>query len=110
MDAKTLEKMTVAELRDEAKTIDGATGLSGMKKDELVTLVAGHLGVDLSAPAGGGTGASSTLDKTEIKRRIRALKVDKREAVAAQDAPRARTCNRQIHDFKRRLRRMARGA
>ena len=109
MDAKTLEKMTVAELRDEAKTIDGATGLSGMKKDELVTLVAGHLGVDPSAPAGG-TAASSTLDKTEMKRRIRALKVDKREAIGARDGARARACNRQIHDFKRRLRRMARGA
>ena len=110
MDAKTLTKMTVAQLREEAKQIDGVTGLSGMKKDELVALVAGNLGVDLSAPAGGGSKATSGLDKTEIKRRIRALKVDKREAIAARDAPKARACNRQIHDFKRRLRRMARSA
>ena len=33
MDAKTLTKMTVAQLREEAKQIEGVTGLSGMKKD-----------------------------------------------------------------------------
>jgi len=111
MDAKTLKKMTVTDLREEAKKIEGATGLSGMKKDELVSLVAGHLGVDLDAPAHGGeAGSASALDKTGIKRRIRVLKVEKREAIAAQDVAKAKACNRQIHDFKRRLRRMARGA
>ncbi len=106
MDAKTLKKMTVAQLREEAKKIPGVTGVSGMKKDQLVELVAKHLGVDLHehkvAPA--------EIGKTEIKRRIRELKERKKEALAAQDRKAARACNRQIHRYKHLLRKMARAA
>ncbi len=106
MDAKTLRKMTVVELREEAKKIPGVTGVSGMKKDQLVELVAKHLGVDLHEHGV----APATIDKAEIKRRIRQLKQRKQEALAAADRKAARACNRQIHRYKHLLRKMARAA
>lgn len=107
MDREALQKMTVAELREEAKKIPDAKGLSSMKKDDLVELIASH---------GGGTAAAApqaaggTLDKAGLKQRIRALKEQKREALAAQDRPRVTRCNREIHRCKRLLRKMARAS
>jgi hypothetical protein len=47
-----------------------------------------------------------TLDKAEIKKRIRELKAQKLEALAQNDRAKSRLCNRQIHDYKRRLRKI----
>jgi len=113
MDTASLEKMTVAQLREEAKKIPDVTGLSSMKKDDLIALVAKHSGTDTSAPKasaqkkGADNSNSIPSDKTLLKQRIRALKQEKQKALAAKDSVRARACNRQIHGCKRRLRRMA---
>jgi len=114
MDVEALQKMTVAQLRDEAKKLPDAKGLSGMKKDELVALLAGQSGggdaptAAMGAAKAGGIPTGTPSGKTEIKQRIQVLKKEKKEALAAQDKNRARACNRQIHHFKHVLRKMAR--
>jgi hypothetical protein len=110
MDRETLKKKTVAELKEMAKEIPDVKGLSSMKKDDLVDLLAGSgTGSKPAAakPSAAGTGAPH--DKSELKRRIRALKEEKREATSQQDRARSRECNRQIHRYKRRLRKLAKG-
>jgi hypothetical protein len=114
MDVEALQKMTVAQLREEAKKIPDAKGLSGMKKDELVALIAGQSGGGGAAAAAVSTAKSTAMPtgtptgKTEIKQRIQVLKQEKKAALAAEDKDRARVCNRQIHRFKHILRKMAR--
>jgi len=106
MDVQSLQKMTVAQLREQAKAIPDVKGIGTMKKDELVALLAGGGGG--SAPsAGGGSAGSTPVTKTEIKQRIRALKKTKSEALEARDKETTRVCNRQIHHFKHLLRKMA---
>jgi hypothetical protein len=109
MERDALNKMTVADLRDQAKKISGAKGLSSMKKDELIDLLLGQTGA-AKAPEGraGRTAASKPLDKTGVKQQIKTLKDEKREALAQHDHAKARTCNRQIHRYKRMLRKMTR--
>ena len=110
MDRETLKKKTVAELKEMAREIPDVKGLSSMKKDDLVELLAGaDMGPKpaAAAPSTGKIGASA--DKSEIKRRIHALKKEKRDAISQKDHTRSRECNRQIHHYKRRLRKLAKG-
>jgi hypothetical protein len=118
MERQALKKMTVAELRDLAKELPDVKGVSAMKKDDLVELLAGRTGPEGEAPQaraampeGGGPRPAQpggTLGKAEIKERIRALKAEKRAALDQQDRVKSRACNRKIHDYKRQLRKMAR--
>lgn len=112
MDRDELGKMTVAQLREEAKKLPDAKGLSSMKKDDLIDLLMGAGGEDVSkkvAAAGSKTPSTSRPQtKSELKQRIRELKEMKREALARNDRQKARECNREIHHCKHRLRRMLR--
>jgi len=118
MDKEALKKKTVAELRDLARELPDIKGVSTMKKDDLVELLAGGAGAK-DEPAGaskaGVTQAKAVvgappLGKAEIKERIRALKAEKMEALAQEDRKKTRQCNRQIHRYKRQLRKMAKEA
>jgi len=110
MDRETLKKKTVAELKEMAREIPDIKGLSSMKKDDLVDLLAGSgTGSKREAVKPPAAGAGVLLDKSELKRRIHTLKDDKREAISKQDRARSRECNRQIHRYKRRLRKLAKG-
>jgi hypothetical protein len=114
MDKESLQKQTVADLKEQAKKIPGVTGLSSKKKNELIELLLAHAGdaatpETATKPKGKAAPAkpNAPLDKSEIKKRIRALKQEKTEALSSQDRERAKRCNREIHDYKRRLRKMA---
>ncbi len=126
MDTDALNKMTVAELREEAKKLPDVTGISSMKKDDLVALIAS--GGDAPAapdaaatpvptpaksskkPATAAVPTGKPQTKTEIKQMIKALKVQKQEALSTKDNSKAKECNRQIHKYKRALRKAARTA
>lgn len=106
MDKAPLMKLTVTKLRELAKEIPDAKGLSGMKKDELIALLESH-------GLGGATEtatAARPADKSEIKRRIRELKAQKRDALAQQDRELVKECNRRIHHYKRVLRKLVRAS
>ena len=110
MDPESLKKMTVAQLREMAKKIPGIKGISSMKKDDLIDLLARQ------SPEPSGVkpakeqrvGAPKKLSKSEIKKCIRSLKEKKREALAQRDRNQAKYYTRQIHSFKHQLRRLAR--
>jgi hypothetical protein len=121
MDKETLSKKTVAELREQAKEIPDAKGLSSMKKDDLIELILAQSNVAATGgkpkpattkttPKASGSVSVQTTDKAQIKRRIKELKAEKQEARAQEDVKRAKECNRGIHDLKRLLRKAARRA
>ena len=102
MDADALKKMTVAELREEAKKLGDVKGLATMKKDGLVALLSG------GATAGGSHGRTGALARADLKQKIRSLKKDR--AAAAEKVQRAKVdeFNTALRRYRRRLRRAAR--
>lgn len=128
MEREALKKKTVAELKDLAKELPDVKGISAMKKDELVELLATHgettqepaeaspaatpkaKAPKAKAPKAEAPKAEAPQGKADIKERIRALKQEKREAIEQQDRKKSRRCNRQIHRYKRQLRKMLKEA
>ena len=102
MDADALKKMTVAELREEAKKLGDVKGLATMKKDGLVALLSGE------APPAGSHGRTGPLTRSDLKQKIRSLKKDR--SVAAEKVQRAKVeeFNTALRRYRRKLRRAAR--
>lgn len=109
MEKEALQKMTVAELKGLAKKIPGVKGVSAMKKDDLVELLAKQpREVKPAAAEHKMEKATVPMDRSGIKQRIRELKEEKRQALAQDDRAKAKECNRRIHRYKRQLRKMIR--
>jgi hypothetical protein len=98
MDADALRKMTVAELREEAKKLGDVKGIAAMKKDELVRLLAG----------GDAKGASGGTRLAVLKHRVRELKAKRAEAGAKSQKAKVEEYNAHLRVLRRRLRRAAR--
>lgn len=99
MDYKTIAKMTAVQLREQLAKYPEVTGVTAMKKDKLVDLLAAKLGVQKHAHG------EVALDKTSIKKRIRALKKERDEAMAGKDAKKLAALIHAIHKEKHALRR-----
>ncbi len=110
---KPLEKMTVKVLREIAKDIPDIVGVHGMKKDELIAAINEARGVTdagekpakriKAKPADKKAGAT----RAEIKNQIKALKVQRRSALEAQDRKMATVYKRRISRLKKRSRKAA---
>lgn len=102
MDYRDLQKTRVADLREMVKEkLPAVQGVIGMKKEQVVDLLAEHLGIEKPhkhVAAGRG--------KRAIKAHIRELKVKRQEALAAGDREELHKQRRLIHRQKRRLRRL----
>ncbi len=96
-----LKDLTVADLREIAKGIENPEleGFSVMHKDHLLPLLCKVLNIPMHHIASGG-------DKAKLKAVIRKIKP---RATTGPETQRAAT-RRQIHDLKRRLRRLAAAA
>ena len=101
MDWHELHKMKVTDLRELAKQKLEIEGVSGLHKDQLVERIAQAMGIPRPHKV------VETEGKTAIKQRIRALKVERDEALRAKDRERLHRLRRQIHAEKRKLHRMA---
>jgi hypothetical protein len=99
VDLKTIQKMTADKLRDELTKYPDVTGVSALKKDKLVALLCDKLGIDMHAHA------AAAIDKTAIKKAIRALKKERDAATVAKDLKHATEIRHKIHREKHRLRR-----
>jgi len=98
---KPLEKMTVKELREMAKEIPGITGVHGMKKDELIVEIKKAKGI-ADEPV-----KKADASIAELKQKIKALKVQRQEALEAKDKKKATIFKRRISRLKKMTRRAA---
>jgi cobalamin biosynthesis Co2+ chelatase CbiK len=105
MDYKEIKKMTAGKLREEiAAKFPDVDGVTSMKKEQLVDTLAEKLGIDIHAHA------AVDIDKTAIKQKIRALKKERDEALAAHDKQRLHGIRHAIHRQKHTLRRAVKKA
>jgi len=101
MDLKTLERMTVIKLREEAMKLPDVSGVRGMNKDELVRVVAAAHNIDLSARRRGGSA------KADVKKQIRALRAQIGEAIQAKQKTELKKLRRRVKRLKAQTRRFA---
>ena len=101
MDAKELLRLNVPKLRGEALKVPGAVGVTGMKKDELIRLLAKAHGIVLEQ-------RTMSAEKIEVKKRIRALKTRRDEALGRNAQQEVARLRRGIRSLKRRTRALAR--
>ncbi len=96
-----LHKMRVADLRDIAKDIEHPElqGFSTMHKEQLVPALCHALGIEDHAHH-----EVVGVNKTAIKQKIRALKKERDEAIAAKDKDKLQAARRDIHRLKLKLR------
>jgi hypothetical protein len=101
MDLKTLGKMTVIKLRDEALKIPSLEGVRGMTKEELIRAIAAARKLDLAGRKRGGAG------KSDLKKQLRELRTTVAEAIKAKDSSRVKKLRRHVKRLKRQTRRLA---
>jgi Rho termination factor, N-terminal domain len=102
MEWHDLHKMKVTDLREMAKEKLGLDNTSALHKDELVARLAESMGISRPHKV-----VDDVAGKTAIKQRIRALKQQRDEAIAAHDRERLHETRRRIHAEKHKLHRMA---
>jgi len=98
---KPLEKMTVKDLREMAKDMPGITGVHGMKKEELIVAIKEVKGIK-DEPV-----KKADASVGEIKKQIKALKVQRQGALEAQDRKMATVYKRRISRLKKKSRKAA---
>lgn len=98
---KPLDKMTATELRAVAKDIEGITGAHGMNKAELLNAIREAKGIE--AP-GKQKDASYIRD---LKVKIRELKQERQDALAAENTVMATRLRLRISRLKKKTRRAA---
>jgi len=102
MDLKTLERMTVIKLREEATKVPELSAIRGLNKDELIRAIAKAHGIDLSGRRRGGS------VKTELKRQIRGLRSQISEVIQAKQSTELKKLRRHVKRLKAQTRRLAR--
>ena len=98
---KPLEKMTVKELREMAKDIPGIAGVHAMKKEELLVQIKAAKGI-VDEPV-----KKADASVSELKQKIKALKVERQAALEAKDKKKASIFRRRISRLKKKTRRVA---
>lgn len=101
MTLEELKKMTVVKLREEAMKYPDVKGASGMKKDELISLLCEKLGIESEEKK---TVAPAT--KLSIKQHLKELKSRKQEAITKKDKAAVALARNKIRTQKRHLRRI----
>jgi hypothetical protein len=96
---KPLDKMTVKDLREIAKQIEGVVGVHGMNKMELLAVIKEARGIKDSSKPGAST--------KQLKAQIKQLKVNRRQALEGKNSPLATRYRRQISRLKKKTRRAA---
>jgi hypothetical protein len=100
---KALERMTIKDLREMALEIPEIAGVHGMKKQELIVAIKKAKGIKdepikkVDASVG------------DLKKKIRALKTERQNALEAKDKKMATIFRRRIAQLKKKTRRIAAG-
>ena len=115
---KPLDKMTVVELREIAKQIPDVTGVSGMKKDQLLAIVKEARGIEEEKPAKKKTAKKKTAKKKsspsvkemtvkELKAEVVRLRAEKEELRKEGDRKKIDAIRRRINRIKKKTRKAA---
>jgi hypothetical protein len=96
-----LKGKTIAELRDIAKGLnhEAVQGFSQMNKDHLLPALCKALGIDTHEHH-----EVAGIDKPAIKARMRALKIERDQALASHDSAKLKSVRRHIHHLNRQIR------
>lgn len=105
MEYHDLEKMTVVQLREEAKKHADLKGTSAMKKEELIHALVGAMKLTVPEKSSKPKSASGPLDKPALKRKLAELRAERAKAQSANDHKKADLLRRRMHIIKRRTRR-----
>ena len=102
MEYHDLQKTRVADLREMVKEqLPDVEGVIGLKKEEIIDLLADHLGIEKPSKH-----VAAGLGKRKIKATIKELKVKREAALEAKDSAELKKYRRLIHREKRKLRRL----
>jgi len=101
---KPLEKMTVKELREVALEIPGVTGVTVMKKDELVAIIKKDRGIEDKKKA-----TKPTSSVKQLKKKIGQFRLAKQKAREAKDRKEIDILRRRINRLKKQTRKVAQG-
>jgi len=107
---KHLDKMTVLELREIAKEIPDVTGVTAMKKEQLVSIIKKHRGIEEEKPGQRKVAAKVALTVHELKHKIVILKADKKSVIEKHDRKKATVLRRRINRLKKRIRKTEKAA
>jgi cell division protein FtsX len=103
---KPLEKMTVKELKEVALEIPGVTGVTAMKKEELLDIIKKDRGIEDEKPAQEKK-KKSTSSVKELKKKIVQFGLDKQKARKAKDRKKVDILRRRINRLKKQTRKVA---
>ena len=102
MEYHDLQKTRVADLRDMVKEqMPDVEGVIGLKKEELVDMLADHLGIEKPTKQ-----IAAGLGKSKMKAKIKELKVKRQAALEAKDGKELKKYRRLIRREKRKMRRL----
>ena len=103
MTAKELLRMNTPKLREEALKIPNIVGVTGMKKEDLIKLLAEQHGIALEVK-------TPSAERADIKQHLAAMKLRRDAAIERKAYDELRQVRRGIRTLKRRLRAFAKAA
>lgn len=105
---KPIDKMTAPELREVAVLIEGVTGASAMKKEDLLALIKEAWGIEEEEPAAKGKATKTGATVKELKEKIARFKREKQAAKESNDRQKVEVLRRRINRLKKQTRKAAR--
>jgi cysteinyl-tRNA synthetase len=106
MDYHALEKMTVIQLREEAKKFADLKGVTAMKKEELIHILVERLGIAVPDKKHHAA-AKGPMNKSALKKKIAELHAARDAARAEDDSAKTDLLRRRLHSLKHRLRNLS---
>ena len=108
---KPLDKMTAKELREVAKEIPGVTGVTAMKKEELLDLIKKDRGIEEEKPVKKEKKKKTKriLSVKDLKKNVIHFRAEKEKAREAKDKKKVNIFRRRINRLKKQTRRAAQG-
>jgi len=108
---KPLEKMTVKELREIAKDIPGVTGVTAMKKGEVLAVIKEYRGITDEKPVKREKikTKKTALSVKELKEKVAKLREDKKTLSGAKNRKKTDILRRRINRLKKQTRKVAQG-
>ena len=107
VEEKPLDKMTTPELKEIARNIPGVTGVTAMKKDQLLSLIKEYRGIEEETPAKGKKAViKAGVSVKDLKLRVIRLREEKEAALKEKDNKKVNVLRRRINRLKKRTRKV----